>query len=182
MGARQIWTGNCLSTACVVARCTAPFALATRACRETLPTCGCEIERELLAQHRFGIFNTSFRCHTCICTPGIAACQLGHGSSGSNARLVPKRVESLRKFTVVGVAAGTEHTAVVTLSGNVRPTVTFTVVPFDDSHAVSRPPWCSCRTGRCMRNEANEEGSRLFWVSLKKNTGATLFTGIYAKN
>eukprot|EP00903_Cladosiphon_okamuranus_P017449 g16073.t1 len=44
--------------------------------------------------------------------------QLGQGSSGSNARLVPKRVESLRKFTVVGVAAGIEHTAVVTLSGN----------------------------------------------------------------
>eukprot|EP00752_Nemacystus_decipiens_P013486 g11945.t1 len=44
--------------------------------------------------------------------------QLGHGSSGSNARLVPKRVESLKKFTVVGVAAGTEHTAIVTLSGN----------------------------------------------------------------
>lgn len=42
--------------------------------------------------------------------------QLGHGP-GSSGRLVPKRVEALRKVFAVGVAAGTEHTAVVARSG-----------------------------------------------------------------
>ncbi|CAN0157561.1 unnamed protein product, partial [Hapterophycus canaliculatus] len=45
--------------------------------------------------------------------------QLGHGSAGSSGRLAPKRVEGLRKVTVTAVAVGTEHTAVVTRSGNV---------------------------------------------------------------
>lgn len=45
--------------------------------------------------------------------------QLGHGSAGSSGKLAPKRVEGLRKATVTGVAAGSEHTAVVTRSGNV---------------------------------------------------------------
>ena len=56
---------------------------------------------------------------TCLNTRTPLVCQLGHGS-GSNGRHAPKRVESLKKFTVVGVATGTEHTAVVTRSGNVR--------------------------------------------------------------
>ncbi|CAM9907301.1 unnamed protein product, partial [Laminaria digitata] len=51
--------------------------------------------------------------------------QLGHGSgsNGSNVssvsseRLSPKRVEGLRKMSVVGVATGTEHTAAVTSAG-----------------------------------------------------------------
>lgn len=47
--------------------------------------------------------------------------QLGHGSTGSSGRLAPKRVEGLRKVTVTAVAAGTEHTAVVTRSGSVSP-------------------------------------------------------------
>lgn len=51
-------------------------------------------------------------------------CQLGHGSgssgsSGSSERLSPKRVEGLRKMSVVGVATGTEHTAAVTSAGTV---------------------------------------------------------------
>lgn len=55
----------------------------------------------------------------CVCPRVVVIVrQLGHGS-GSNGRLAPKRVESLRKVTVVGVAAGSEHTAVVTRSGNV---------------------------------------------------------------
>lgn len=45
--------------------------------------------------------------------------QLGHGSAGSSGRFAPKRVEGLRKVTVVAVAAGTEHTAVATSSGHV---------------------------------------------------------------
>ncbi|CAM9257349.1 unnamed protein product [Scytosiphon promiscuus] len=45
--------------------------------------------------------------------------QLGHGSAGSSGRLAPKRVEGLRKVTVTAVAAGTEHTAIVTRSGSV---------------------------------------------------------------
>ncbi|CAM9456319.1 unnamed protein product [Ectocarpus sp. 6 AP-2014] len=44
--------------------------------------------------------------------------QLGHGSAGSSGRFAPKRVEGLRKVTVVAVAAGTEHTAVATSSGH----------------------------------------------------------------
>ncbi|CAM9667167.1 unnamed protein product, partial [Sphacelaria rigidula] len=49
---------------------------------------------------------------------GQARCRLGHGS-GSSGRLVPKRVELLRKVRVVGTATGTEHTAAVTSAGEV---------------------------------------------------------------
>lgn len=50
--------------------------------------------------------------------------QLGHGSGSSGSkisseRLAPKRVEALRKVTVVGVATGTEHTAAVSSAGTV---------------------------------------------------------------
>lgn len=64
-------------------------------------------------------FSITYLHSPCICPRAVViVCQLGHGS-GSSGRLAPKRVESLKKFTVVGVAAGAEHTAVVTSSGNV---------------------------------------------------------------
>ena len=60
-------------------------------------------------------------------------CQLGHGSgssgsSGSSERLSPKRVEGLRKMSVVGVATGTEHTAAVTSAGTVSAYTTLDTV------------------------------------------------------
>lgn len=63
-----------------------------------------------------------------VCQP-----QLGHGS-GSRGRQTPKRVESLRKMVVVGIATGTEHTAVVSSAGTVS---LLSIVSWQNMYAVS---------------------------------------------
>lgn len=74
-------------------------------------------------------------------------------------------MESLRKFTVVGVAAGTEHTAVVTLSGSVRIPTVACIVPLSGAHSVSRSPWCTAdvvRGGTSARGEPSERDGESF--------------------